>query len=213
MLCQRACFQGTILRDTSKNRMIAVIVEGTWQAVSETGMTFRRQRGKLRGHAMHRRPEKTAVGNVAQVERDRDSFSRQGRGGWHAAASSAMYGSTGSALCEQQAPNKTTLFVAIKALGDVHPRELQIESRADEALDRIIALLNRSSHDGGVGDVNSLFAASKSVRGHSTLHALALRSHALVAALTPLMDPCARNEGTYRNSVLAPQMAMLQTNL
>jgi hypothetical protein len=65
MLCQRVCFQGTIHRDARKNRMTATIVVGTWQAVGQTGITFQRQRGKLRGHTMDRRPDKTAVGKVA----------------------------------------------------------------------------------------------------------------------------------------------------
>jgi hypothetical protein len=101
----------------------------------------------------------------------------------------------------------------MKALGDVHPRKLHIESRADEALDCIIALLGCGRHDGGADDVNLLLATSKAVPRHSTLWARTLHSHALVPSLTALMDPCARNVGTYRNSVLASQMAMLQMNI
>jgi hypothetical protein len=61
----RVCFQGPAHRHTSKNRMTADIMVGTWQAVGQTGV---RQKCKFGGHAMHRCPEKTAVGMVAKVE-------------------------------------------------------------------------------------------------------------------------------------------------
>jgi hypothetical protein len=101
----------------------------------------------------------------------------------------------------------------MKALRDAHFRELQFESRAQDALDSIIGLLGCSRHDGGAADVRLLFATSKAVPRHSTLWARALRSRAHVTAPTALMDPCARDLGTYRKSMLACQTAMLQVNL
>jgi hypothetical protein len=58
MLCKRACFQGTVERDASKDQMTAVVA--VRQALGQTGMKLQRHMGKLRGHAMDRRPERTA---------------------------------------------------------------------------------------------------------------------------------------------------------
>jgi hypothetical protein len=85
--------------------MTAAIVVGTWQAVGQTGIMFRdimfrHQRGKLRGHAMHRRPEKKAVGKVAQVEggTERASTANAGAEGTML-HHQPMHGCTGSAPC------------------------------------------------------------------------------------------------------------------
>jgi hypothetical protein len=48
--------------------MTAVIVVGMWQVVGQTGNMFQPHRGKVRGRAMDRRPEETAVVKVAQLE-------------------------------------------------------------------------------------------------------------------------------------------------
>jgi hypothetical protein len=195
MLYQMACFPGTVHRDTSKDRITAVMVVGMWQAVDQIGILFQRQRGKLSGHAMDRRPEKTALGKVAQVEGGTETGPTAAKA---AAAGALMHcqplnwqrlnGYAWSAPFEQQAPNKKALTVAMRALGDVHPGELRLESRVEEALDSIKALLGC-----GADEVHLLFAAFKAVPRHSTLWARASRSRALVPALTALMDPCARN--------------------
>jgi hypothetical protein len=68
ILPQRACFQGTLNRGTSKDRRTAMIVIGMWQAVGQGGIMFQRHRGNIRGRAVNRRPEHTAVGKMAGVE-------------------------------------------------------------------------------------------------------------------------------------------------
>jgi hypothetical protein len=53
MLCERACFQDTVHRDTSKDGMIAVIEVGMRQAVDQTDV-FQRHKGEVRRRAMDR---------------------------------------------------------------------------------------------------------------------------------------------------------------
>jgi hypothetical protein len=60
------------------------------------------------------------------------------------------------ALCEQQAPNKKALFLAMRALGDMHHVELQPESRSEAALGNIKTLLGCGRHDSGADDVHLL---------------------------------------------------------
>jgi hypothetical protein len=86
MLCQSAVIYGTVKMNTSEDRMAAVIVAGMWQALGQAGVLFQRHRGEFRGHVMDRHPEGTAVGEVAQVERDTNTASLSAR----AAAASVL---------------------------------------------------------------------------------------------------------------------------
>jgi hypothetical protein len=92
-------------------------------------------------------------GPSRQGHRD-SSNGRQGQGGRQFDALPAVeWLRMVRAVCEQQAPNKKALTVAMRALGDVHLGELQHESRVEEALDSIKALLGCGGHDGGADDV------------------------------------------------------------
>jgi hypothetical protein len=99
------------------------------------------------------------------------------------------------------------------ALGDVSLMQLQLESRAEKALDSIKALLSHGGHDGGAEDVRLLFAASKAVPRHSRLWASALHSRALEQAIAALLEPCARADDNYKDRVLVSQMAGMQPKL
>jgi hypothetical protein len=63
-MCQRAHISGNVNKDALKDRIIAVIVAGMWQALGQAGVFFQRHRG----HVMDRHPEGTAMGEVDPEE-------------------------------------------------------------------------------------------------------------------------------------------------
>jgi hypothetical protein len=65
----------TINKDTSEDRMIALIVAGMWQVLGQVCVWFQRHRGTVRGHVMDRHSEGTAVCEVDRVEGGTDTAS------------------------------------------------------------------------------------------------------------------------------------------
>jgi hypothetical protein len=166
---------------------------------------------------MDRHPDGTAVGEVDQVERDINTASLSAR----SATASVLLHCRSTNGCKWSVPcvhsmrqaRRPYYFAQWACWETWHRGKLQTESRMEEALDSIKALLGCGGHDGGAGDVRLLFAASKALPRHSMLWTHALRSRELEPAITALLDPCVRADATYKDKALVSQMALMQPKL
>jgi hypothetical protein len=142
MLCQMTCLKSTVHRDSSEGeRPLRYEQAGGRLLVNVTG--------RVRVHAIDVHPKETTAREVAQVQGGITTAPPcQGCGGKRAATLPANeWLHMICALCAQQLPNMAALLQAICALGDVPTGELQLESRLEETLDGVKALLGCGGHD------------------------------------------------------------------